>query len=205
MERNVKMGVYTYNGEDISFEYYTTLRAIDKINFVKAVTDTIVDIDYYSMIRNLIFDYMIIKIFTNIDTSNIDGSNDTIGMIEDFINETNIVDIVKSNIDFNIIDELNNAVDANIEYKTGIHKNSITESLGHLLKTLNEKVSEVNTDEMMKMAKTLSSVSGELTADKVIEAYAKSDLFKEKFAQKSVDNVVPIKKTRQSKKTNTTK
>lgn len=179
MNRYVKMGVYNKNGEENIFNYYVTLRAVDKIKFINYVTNTLVGDNYNSVIRNLIFDYAIIDIFTDIDTSDIDNSIDPINDIEDLLDETNIVDIVKANTP-ELIDELNKAVDDNIAYRTGIHKNPIAESLSNLLNTINAKVSGIDTEKMMEMAEILSNVSGELTADKAIDAYFKSDVFKQR-------------------------
>lgn len=179
MNRDIKMGVYTKNGEENVFNYYATLRAVDKIKFVNYVTNTLVGDNYNSVIRDIIFDYAIIDIFTDIDTSDIDNSIDPINDIENLLDETNIVDIVKANIP-ELIDELNKAVDDNIAYRTGIHKNPIAESLSNLLNTINAKVSGIDTEKMMEMAEILSNVSGELTADKAIDAYFKSDVFKQR-------------------------
>lgn len=183
MNRTVKMGVYNRNGEENTFNYYSTLRAYDKLKFVNFVTDTLIDGNYNFVIRDMIFDIAIVHIMTDIDVSNILESADVVNQIEDFLDETNIVEIVKANAD-DLIEELNDAVDKNIEYRTGIHKNPITESLSHLLDTLEKKVSGVDTDSMMKMAQVIGNMSGELTADKVLEAYSKSDMFKSLIANR---------------------
>ena len=111
MIRNVRTGVYTYNGEEVSFNFYTSISAYDEVRFVNTVTNTLVDDSYISVIRNLIFDFEIIDIFTDIDISNIKDIN----AIEQFLEETNIVEIVKANVDSDVVEELNRAVDENIE------------------------------------------------------------------------------------------
>lgn len=181
MNRIVKTGVYTRNGEDHDFNFYTSLSAIDKIKFVNVVTSTLVGDNYYSFIKDMIFDIAIVHIFTDVDVSDIMLSNNAINEIENYLNETNIVEIVKVNVDFGVIEELNKGVDDNIEYRTGIHKNPIAESLSHLLNTIDKKVSGVDTDKMMEMAQVISNMSGELTPDKMLEAYSKSDLFKQNY------------------------
>ena len=203
MIRNVKMGVYTKNGEENTFNYYTTLRAVDKIKFVNYVTNTLIGDSYDSVIRDIIFDYAIIKIITDIDTSDIDNSINPINNIEDLLDETNIVEIVKANAD-TLIEELSEAVDKNIEYKTGIHKNPIAESLSKLLNTINGKVSGIDTEKMMEMAQVFSSMSGELTADKAIEAYFNSNMFKERQAELLENRSKTNVKTQTSKKSTKT-
>ena len=179
MNKNIKMGVYNSNGEENTFNYYTALRAYDKVRFVNFVTDTLVDDNYNSVIKDIIFDIAVVHILTDVDVSDIIKSDDAINNIENFLNETNIVEIVKAEAS-ELIAELNKAVDENIEYRTGIHKNPIAESLSNLLNTLENKMSNIDTDSVMKMAQIISNMSGELTADKMLEAYSKTDIFKQK-------------------------
>ena len=73
---------------------------------------------------------------------------------------------------------MNKAVDDNIEYITGIHKNPIAESLGSLLNTIEKKFSGIDTESMMKMAEVFGNMGDKLTADKVLDAYIKSGVFK---------------------------
>ena len=184
MNRIVKTGVYTKNGEEYNFNFYTSLRARDKLKFVNFVVNTLIDDNHYnSIIKPLIFNFAIIEIFTDIDTSDIQDSNDSISLIEELLDETNIVEIVKANVDKDLINELNNAVNLNIEYRTGIHRNSLSESLSRLLDTLENKVSEIDTSSMFDMAQVISNMSGELTVDKMLEAYVKSDVFKQRYEQ----------------------
>lgn len=180
MNKNMVAGFYTYNGEEVPFNFYTSLDIANKFKFVNLVVNTLVDDGYYSVIRDLIFDYSIIKTFTDVDTSYIDNSEKdggSISAMEDFINNTNIVEIVKANVDDGVIEELNNCVDNDIEYRTGIHKNSIGENLSNLLRTIEKKVSSFDVGSITKLADVFSNMSGDVTADKILEAYAKSDVF----------------------------
>lgn len=183
MIKNVMTGVYTRNGEENSFNFYTSLRAVDKVSFVNSVTDMLIDENYNSVLRNMMFDYMIIEIFTDVDTSSITDPNNknAINMIEDLLDETNIVDVVKESVDVGLIEELNKAVDDNIEYRTGIHKNPLSEGLSYILATIEKKMSNINTDELMKVAEMFNGIKGELTMDKMVEAYSKSNVFKQKY------------------------
>lgn len=177
------MGVYTKNGEDVSFNFYTNLRASDKLTFVNSIIDLVVDQKYNSVIRDLVFDYMIIEVFTDIDTTNIKMANNSIDMIEDLLEETNIVEIVRANVETGLIEELDKAVDDNIAYLTGIQKNPIVEGLGNLLNTIEKKLANIDTEEMAKAAQMITTMTGELTATNMLEEYAKSDMFKEKYNQ----------------------
>ena len=183
MNRNVKMGIYTHNDKEVKFNFYTSLSAYDKMRFVKNVTDLVVGEDYNSIIRDMIFDFMIIDIFTDVDIVEIKTSDDAINMIEQFLDETNIVEIVKTNAEVGVIAELEECVDKNIEYRTGIHRNPIADSISSLLNTIEAKLVDVDTDSMMQMAQIFSGMSGEMTPERMLEAYSKSDMFKKRYAQ----------------------
>lgn len=195
MNIEIKTGTYNRNGESIPFEFSTSLSASNKLNFVNSVVKVVVDDDDYNyVIENMIFDFYIVNYFTNIDVSEITESPNNIDMIEDFLNETDIVNIIKMNAVPGIINELEKAVSLNIEYKTGIHINPISSSLSSLLDTIEQKVDGIDLEEMMGIAGSIASISDELTADKLLDAYAKTDIFKKNWenaeSDKEVVNVV---------------
>jgi hypothetical protein len=187
MNKNVKMGVYTKGEEQVAFNFYTSLTASKKLTFVNSVVNTIIDDNYNSIIKDVVFDYIMIQVFTDIDTAPLED----IDKIEEFLADTNVISIIKENVESGLIDELNKAVDMNIEYRTGIHKNPIGEVFANLLNTLENKIDNINidTDSMMKMAEVFNGISGELTVDKVLEAYSKSDTFKKNRENMTTNNI----------------
>lgn len=189
--KNLMNGSYVYNEEIINFDFYTSLTATDKINFVNSVTNIIVGENYNYIIKDLVFDYVIIKIFTKVDTSKIDESSNSIDMIEEFLEETNIVDIVKINVENGLIEELEKAVDLNIEYHTGIHTNPLNQSLTSLVNTIEKKVNEVDLNSAMEMAKVFSEMTDELTPENIVKAYTSSDIFKK--------NMIELKESKKKK------
>ena len=178
MMKNMMTGSYVYNEDTTNFDFYTSLNAINKIKFVNSVTDIVVGENYNYIIKDLFFNYMIIKIFTTVDTSKIDEATDSINMIEEFLEETNIVDIVKANVEYGLIEELKRAVDLNIEYHTGIHTNPLNQALTSLVNTLEKKIDEVDLNSAMEMAKKFSGMTGELTPESVMKAYMETDIYK---------------------------
>lgn len=186
MNENVKSGFYESNGEKFEFNFRTVLRTTDKVKFINTVCGSIVNDsskDYYSVLRNLMFNYAIINIFTDVDTSSVDESSNTIDAIENFLNNTNIVEVVIKNIDVNIIRELNDAVDKNIEYKTGIKVNSVEDALVKVLDTVDGMMKKVNINDFVKAITKLNNSTNELTADKLLDAYSKTDMFKKKIEE----------------------
>lgn len=182
--KNVKTGAYTYKNESIPFNFYTELRAVDKIKFINAVCDTLIDTNYYSVIRDLVFDFQIVNVFTDIVVPELQDSPSPISIIEEFLDDTNIVEIVKANVDKKLIAELEKAVDENIEYRTGIHKNTLEDALTSLLHTVEQKINDVDTEGMMEMAMKLNSISDELTPERILQAYSETDMFKNRIYEK---------------------
>lgn len=199
MMKEMKTGVFEYNNESYEFNFKTSLSAYDKLIFVKTVVGSLVDGNGYdSIIRDLIFDFAIVEIFTNVDTSFInmkdDDGNDigSIILIEHFLEESNVVDVVKANMEDGLLEELNRAVDLDIQYLTGVHMNPLSEALTSLVSTLEEKVDKVDLDSMMAMAQKFASMTEDFTLENAVNAYMNSDAHNQ--------NVEEIKKTKGKKK-----
>lgn len=183
MMKEMKTGVFTYNDVSHNFDFKTSLSAYEKQIFVKTVVNNLVDEDGYDVvIRDLIFDFAIIDVFTNIDTSFIntkdDDGNDinSIILIEHFLDATNVVDIVKANMEVGLLDELNRAVDLNIQYITGIQPNPLNEAIANLVSTIEKKIGEVDLDSVMGMAQKFAGMTEDFTLDNIVNAYMNSDV-----------------------------
>lgn len=180
MKNEVKTGVYTIDGKDNPFAFYTSLNAYRKSQFVVSVCNTLVGDNYNYVLDDLVFDYFIVAIFTDIDVSEVQKSDNGISAMEEFVDKFKpVIDTVKANAVDGVFDELRNAIDLNIEYRTGIHINPILSSLANLLDTLNNKFSGFDLDKMMEIAEPMSKIAGELTPEKMLDAYAKTNIFKE--------------------------
>lgn len=189
--KEVKMGVYTKGEETFNFNFYTDLSASQKLTFVNSVVNTVVSDNYNSIIRDLMFDYMIVKVFTDVDMSFINNSEDIVDSVEQFLLETNIVDIIKANASPTLFDELNKAVDKAIAYRTGIHTSPIADSLANLFSTIEKKVNEFDMGNMMEMAQKFAGMTGEFTPESIVKAYMSSDTH-----QKNVAEIENAKKQR---------
>lgn len=190
MMKEMKNGVFTYNGESYNFDFKTSLSAHDKQMFVKTVVNSLVDDGSYDVvIKDLIFDFVIIDVFTNIDTSFInmkddDGDDiDPVILIEHFLDETNVVDVVKANMEVGLLDELNHAVDLNIQYLTGINPNPLSEAVANLVSTIEKKINEVDLSNMMDVAQKFAGMTENFTLDDIVNAYMNSDTHKKNLAE----------------------
>lgn len=180
MNAMVMNDVYTRNGEEIEFNYYTDLPMSKKVAFVNAVADTVVgDNYYYPMLKDMIFDFHLVNFFSDIDMGiDYDDVDRLLDEVETFLSETNAADVIKVNINIDVLMELVDSVDKAIEYKTGIHPSPIADALASLLDTVEKKFSGIDVNSMTGMAKVFGKLQGDITPEKMLEAYAKSDIFK---------------------------
>lgn len=171
-------GVYEHNGEQIEFEYHLDIPMSQKIAFVNSVVNPVVGDDYYyPMIKDIMFEFRMIQFFTDIDTDVVDG-DDVIDQIVKFLESNDAADVVKVSVNFDVVQGLYDAVDKAIEYKTGIHPSPIADGIASILDTLEQKFAGIDMGAMTGMAKVFSKLQGDITPDKMLEAYANSDVFK---------------------------
>lgn len=183
--KETKLGAYTHNDETRNFNFTTNLSANKKRIFVRTVVGALVDDENYdSVLRDIIFDYTTILMLTDIDMSflrTVDDDGEIVTdmeLLEDFLLETNIVEIVKANAFPTLFEELNKAVDKAIEYRTGIHPSPLGGALASLLSTLEKKVSEIDLSSAMSMAQKFAGMTDEFNLDNLVNAYMNSDLHK---------------------------
>lgn len=180
MNNEIKTGVYTIDDNDTTFAFYTSLNAYRKSQFVVSVSNILVGDNYNYVIRDLAFDFCIVAIFTDIDTTDVQDADDGITAMEEFVDKFKpVIDIVKANVEDGVFDELNTAIDLNVEYRTGIHVNPISYSIASFIDTIERKVDGIDLDNMMDLAQSMAGIADELTADKLLDAYAKTNIFKE--------------------------
>lgn len=182
--KNVKMGAYIRGEDIIDFNFGTDLSIADKLKFVNSVVDLLVDDKHYnSVIRDLIFNFYVVDIMTDVDIAELKRSSRFVDEVEKFLEETNIVDIVKANTSPTLFDELNNAVNKSIEYLTGVHLSPLNEALASLVSTIEKKISEYDMDSMMNMAQKFVGMTGDFTVNNVVNAYMNSDLHKKNLEE----------------------
>ena len=173
---------YVKDGAEYSFNFCTSIGAIDKMSFVNDVVELIADGTYEYVIRDLMFDYMLINTFTDIDCGEINECENgkiAISMIEDLVCNTTIVDIVKANIVPGLLEELNKAIDYNIEYRTGIRIDHISDAVASLINQITMKIESYDVDAFSDVAKLFSGLDASgFNVDSLLSAYANSDVFK---------------------------
>ena len=167
--------------KEIDFKYRTELTLQQKVSFVNFVLGVIFDDDYcFSIIKNEVFDIALIYMFTDVLKYEEDFTF-SLNNIEEMLNTTNVIEILKKEIDNDLIKDLNEVIDINIAYKTGINVNSISTSFSSLLKTIENKVSDFDVDEFSNTLKKFGDITNGMSPDKIIELYTKTDAYKKNY------------------------
>lgn len=187
--KEVKNGVYTRiteNGEEAyNFNFYTDLSVANKLNFVNSVVGILVDESHYnSVIRDLIFDFYIVYMMTDVsDAKELSASDAFLDDVEQFLEYTNIVDIVKANVNPLLLDELNDAIDKSVQYLTGIHSSPFNDAIASLIYTINRKIDGIDLDVLIEMAKKFVNMTEDFTLENAINAYMNSDVHNNNLAE----------------------
>lgn len=208
-----KTGVYkrVIEGEekDFDFEFQTDISMESKLTFVNLVVGNLVKEDtktYFSAMLDLIFNYVLVQRFTNIDINTIVGEDDkdSINKIEEFFDNSNVIEILKANIESDVIDSLYKSVLDNIEYKTGVRQNNVLGTINSILKVIEDKTKELDISKLMESAEKLNAIKDGLTPEKILEAYANTSMFTEnKTTRKKSTAKTSAKKTTTTKKRST--
>jgi hypothetical protein len=143
-----------------------------KLEYVNSVVETLVDeFNYNSVIKDLISDFYIVSIFTDVDVVDIVTSETFLDDAEEFLEDTNIVDIVKANMKDGLLEELNKAISLSISYRTGIHINPLSEAIVSLISVIEKKIGEIDLGDAMNMVQKFAGMTGELTPESLVSAY----------------------------------
>ena len=86
-------GFYSNADSDMNeFHYNVELTAVEKIKFVCGVVNMMIGDHYNCIVRDMLFDYSIISVFTDYDLSYIANSENAVSDIENLLSTTNVVD-----------------------------------------------------------------------------------------------------------------
>ena len=149
-----------------------------KLSFINFVVDNVVTENRYNLVlKNIIINIGLIKYFSDADIGDILSSEDFIDEFEEFEENTDLIAVLKTEINLTEFLDMLDCINKQIEYKTGIHENEITNAISSLLNKLEQKLDTIDLDNIVQIGNVLSSVSDELTMDKLVDAYSKTDNF----------------------------
>ena len=175
---------YVVDGEEKDFSYYTDIDMNKKLRFVNAVTDYVINEksnNYYSVMRDMFFDFEIIEMFTDIDLTDYYSSDNAVNDIEKLVDENkDVLAEIKSNLAEGVFESLSNNVDYNLAFRTGIHKDTLASSLSQFIGVLEAKLNTVDFNNLTEMSEKLNEVADKITPEKIVDAYGNSKLYKGK-------------------------
>ena len=149
-----------------------------KMSFIQFVVDNILDDGNYNLVlKDIIIDVGLIRYFSDVDISDILSAEDFIDEFEKFRDNTDLIDVIKSEMDNNELANILNCINKQIEYKTGIHDDTITTALSNLIKTIDRKIGNIDLD-ITNLNKILSIMPEEFTMDNLVKAYSDNILQK---------------------------
>jgi hypothetical protein len=82
-----------------------------------------------------------------------------------------------------LIEELNHAVDLNVQYLTGIQVNPLNDAIASLISTLEKKANEVDLGSMMDMAQKFNGMTEDFNLNNLVNAYMNSDVHKKNLEE----------------------
>lgn len=201
MYNNVYVNSY-YNAKldkEVEFEYTTALTLKQKTTFVNNVLEVLFQNDYcYSIIKKEIIDIMIVNSFTNILKTDEDFDF-SLNEIEDFLSDTNVMDILLKEIPSDLIKELTDVIDKNITYKTGVNESNLSTALSSLLRTVEEKVSDFDINELTTTLKEFGDITNNLSQEDIVNLYTKTDAYKKNYEEVLQSKNEEIRKLKEEK------
>lgn len=167
---------------------FTNLSMQNKVGLVNFVVNSVVDdTDFYFIATDIIFNFALVKFLTDIDIDIDENVGLGLTELEEFFDGNDIVDVIRDTLGKDFINKLYQSVQYGIEYRTGVKINDVSQSFIRLLDTVEEKVSKIDMGEMLNAVKVISSFNGNFSPDNILNAFAKTDIFKEKIRKNIED------------------
>lgn len=192
---------YTYNGVQNEYNYTKTISYSEQVAFVKMVSDTLVMSDgkyYIPLLKDVVFNLMLVTYFTDIESwkySDEDGNID-MDKFAKFNEATGISEDLKSLIDSDILYNLLDSVDVCVAYRTGIGKDNISMAMTEMVNAITKKISDFgsNIDSAMLKEFIEKFNKSDLTANKIVQEYFNSNLYKKNLREVADEKNKKIKK-----------
>lgn len=186
MDNKTEHGVYTIDNEVTEYHYTSYIGTAAQVNFVKAVTQMIIGGgEYIPLLKEPLFNYVLLSVFTDIDlTKYVDEDGDL--LIDAFVEFDTISGVsakLKLLIDSDVLYQIQTSLDTNLAYKTGLHKDDMTEAVVELVKTIGNKINSIgkdlNTEKVNEFITKFNN--SDLNTESIVKAYLDSDGFNSKM------------------------
>ena len=186
MDNKTEHGVYTIDNEVTDYHYTSYIGTAAQVNFVKAVTEMIIGGgEYIPLLKEPLFNYVLLSVFTDIDlTKFVDDDGDL--LIDDFVEFDTVSGVsakLKLLIDSDMLYQIQTSLDTNLAYKTGLHKDDMTDAVVELVKILGDKINSIgkdlNTEKVNEFITKFNN--SDLNTESIVKAYLDSDGFNSKM------------------------
>lgn len=171
----VETSIYTFNNETKKYHYDTKITASNKMAIVGGTADLILDNNNMSgyAVKDLMFNIVLLKVLTDIDFSD----DMTLDDYEEFIEETDVIEVLQSALGYNVLQELESCVMVNLQYMVGdkgVKIDVLSSSLSRLINTISDNVASFNVKDTKKFMSAINKISGEINTEKFVKALADS-------------------------------
>ena len=182
----IKTGFYSTEGveDTTAFNFNIGMSLASRATLINTVAELLVNKEqktYNSILKDYIFMFYVIYFMTDIDYSFVFDKDQSdkdyfVNQIERILSTTNVYQIVAANNEA-LINQLYKSLNDTLAYKTGVREdlNNVIISIQKLVDTVFKKVEGIDVDVISSAATALSNITGDVTAEKIVDAFQKSD------------------------------
>lgn len=153
-------GQFTYKDETYDVKYADTLTTFEKLQFINNTVSWVVGEDYRPILKKFAYRYSLC-LLSDVDFNQFvsaDENGNNIAELIEFIDSTDLPDIIENSLDITVVDELKENINLDIEYRTGIHSDSISSAISDLINTLSKKMDELLTPDTLDALTKITSM-----------------------------------------------
>ena len=153
-------GQFTYKDETYDVKYTDTLTTFEKLQFINNTVSWVVGEDYRPILKRFAYRYNLC-LLSDVDFNQFvsaDENGNNIAELIEFIDSTDLPDIIENSLDIAVVDELKENINLDIEYRTGIHSDSISSAISDLINTLSKKMDELLTPDTLDALTKIASM-----------------------------------------------
>lgn len=154
-------GQFTYKDETYDVKYTDTLTTFEKLQFINNTVSWVVGEDYRPILKRFAYRYNLC-LLSNVDFNQFvsaDENGNNIAELIEFIDSTDLPDMIEAELDTAVVNELKENIDLDIEYRTGIHRDSISSAVSDLINKFSKKMDEVLTPDALDALTKIASMT----------------------------------------------
>lgn len=154
-------GQFTYKDETYDVKYTDTLTTFEKLQFINNTVSWVVGEDYRPILKRFAYRYNLC-LLSDVDFNQFvsaDENGNNIAELIEFIDNADLPDMIEAELDTAVVNELKENIDLDIEYRTGIHRDSISSAVSDLINKFSKKMDEVLTPDALDALTKIASMT----------------------------------------------